>query len=46
MIAAVPEAEPVDGVGREPGVRYVLEGSVRKPGARLRITGQLKREKD
>jgi TolB-like protein/tetratricopeptide (TPR) repeat protein len=28
-------------VGRELGVRYVLEGSVRKSGKRLRITGQL-----
>jgi TolB-like protein/class 3 adenylate cyclase/Tfp pilus assembly protein PilF len=28
-------------VGRELGVRYVLEGSVRKAGARLRIAGQL-----
>jgi adenylate cyclase len=28
-------------VGRELGVRYVLEGSVRKADARLRITGQL-----
>jgi adenylate cyclase len=28
-------------VGRELGVRYVLEGSVRKVGARVRITGQL-----
>jgi TolB-like protein len=28
-------------VGRELGVRYVLEGSVRKSGARLRITSQL-----
>src|SRR6476660_5700830 len=28
-------------VGRELGVRYVLEGSVRKAGRRLRISGQL-----
>ncbi|MFI5024053.1 MAG: adenylate/guanylate cyclase domain-containing protein [Alphaproteobacteria bacterium] len=28
-------------IGRELGVRYILEGSVRKAGARLRITGQL-----
>jgi len=28
-------------VGRELGVRYVLEGSVRKAGKRVRITGQL-----
>jgi TolB-like protein/class 3 adenylate cyclase len=28
-------------VGRELGVRYVLEGSVRKSGRRVRITGQL-----
>jgi TolB-like protein len=28
-------------VGRELGVRYVLEGSVRRAGARLRISGQL-----
>jgi adenylate cyclase len=28
-------------VGRELGVRYVLEGSVRRAGARVRITGQL-----
>jgi len=28
-------------VGRELGVRYVLEGSVRKAGNRVRITGQL-----
>jgi TolB-like protein/DNA-binding SARP family transcriptional activator len=34
-------AVDVKQVGRELGVRYVLEGSVRKTGARLRITGQL-----
>jgi adenylate cyclase len=28
-------------VGRELGVRYVLEGSIRKSGNRVRITGQL-----
>lgn len=28
-------------VGKELGVRYVLEGSVRKAGSRVRITGQL-----
>lgn len=28
-------------VGRELGVRYLLEGSVRKAGSRVRITGQL-----
>ncbi|RWA57717.1 MAG: CadC-family transcriptional regulator, partial [Mesorhizobium sp.] len=28
-------------VGRELGVRYVLEGSVRKAASRVRITGQL-----
>ncbi len=31
----------VQQVGRELGVRYVLEGSVRKGGNRVRITGQL-----
>src|SRR5262249_16389367 len=34
-------AVDVKQVGRELGVRYVLEGSVRKAGQRLRITGQL-----
>lgn len=34
-------AVDVTQVGRELGVRYVLEGSVRKAGDRLRITGQL-----
>jgi adenylate cyclase len=28
-------------VARELGVRYVLEGSIRKAGTRVRITGQL-----
>jgi TolB-like protein len=37
------KGRPVDvkQVGRELGVRYVLEGSVRKAGDRVRITGQL-----
>src|SRR4029453_14285697 len=34
-------AVDVKQVGRELGVRYVLEGSVRKAGNHLRITGQL-----
>jgi adenylate cyclase len=34
-------AADVRQVGRELGVRYVLEGSVRKAGDRVRITGQL-----
>ncbi len=34
-------AVDVKEVGRELGVRYVLEGSVRKAGQRVRITGQL-----
>jgi TolB-like protein len=34
-------AVDVKQVGRELGVRYVLNGSVRKAGAQLRITGQL-----
>jgi adenylate cyclase len=35
------KAVRVDQVGRELGVRYVLEGSVRKVGGRVRITAQL-----
>jgi adenylate cyclase len=35
------QAVDVKKVGRELGVRYVLEGSVRKAGQRVRITGQL-----
>src|SRR5882724_8038291 len=35
------QATDVKQVGRELGVRYVLEGSVRKGGTRVRITGQL-----
>jgi adenylate cyclase len=35
------QAIDVKQVGRELGVRYVLEGSVRKAGDRVRITGQL-----
>ena len=35
------QAVDVRQVGRELGVRYVLEGSVRKAGDRMRITAQL-----
>src|SRR4029077_1056458 len=35
------QAVDVKQVGRELGVRYVLEGSVRKAGSRVRISGQL-----
>src|SRR5437773_5418420 len=35
------QAVDIKRVGRELGVRYVLEGSVRKAGDRVRITGQL-----
>src|SRR6266853_759828 len=35
------QAVDVKQVGRELGVRYVLEGSVRKSGNRIRITAQL-----
>ncbi|MEZ5832580.1 MAG: adenylate/guanylate cyclase domain-containing protein [Dongiaceae bacterium] len=34
-------AVEVKQIGRELGVRYVLEGSVRRSGSRVRITGQL-----
>jgi TolB-like protein len=34
-------AVDVKQVGRELGVRYIMEGSVRKSGSRVRITGQL-----
>jgi TolB-like protein/class 3 adenylate cyclase len=34
-------AVDVKQVGRELGVRYILEGSVRKAGSKVRITGQL-----
>ena len=35
------KAVDIKQVGRELGVRYVLEGSVRKAGGKVRITGQL-----
>jgi TolB-like protein len=35
------QAVDVKRVGRELGVRYVLEGSIRRAGTRIRITGQL-----
>ncbi len=35
------KAVDIKQVGRELGVRYVLEGSVRKASSRVRITGQL-----
>jgi TolB-like protein len=35
------KAVDVKQIGRELGVRYVLEGSVRKAGGKVRITGQL-----
>jgi adenylate cyclase len=34
-------AVDVKQIGRELGVRYVLEGSLRKPGTRIRVTAQL-----
>jgi TolB-like protein len=35
------KAVDIKRIGRELGVRYVLEGSVRKAGKRIRVTGQL-----
>ena len=35
------QSPDVKQVGRELGVRYVLEGSIRKGGGRVRITAQL-----
>jgi adenylate cyclase len=40
------KAVKVDQVGRDLGVAYVLEGSVRKAGTRVRVTGQLINAKD
>src|SRR5207248_4853178 len=36
----------VQQVGRELGVSFVLEGSVRKAGSRVRVTGQLINSRD
>lgn len=38
--------EPLDQIGRELGVQYALEGSVRRDSGRLRITAQLIQVKD
>ncbi len=38
--------EPLDRVGRELGVQYVLEGSVRRDSGKVRITAQLIQVKD
>ena len=35
------QAVDIKQIGRELGVRYVLEGSIRKAGKRIRTTGQL-----
>src|SRR6185437_2629822 len=39
--ASAPKGPDVKRVGHDLGVRYVLEGSVRKSGSQVRITGQL-----
>jgi hypothetical protein len=41
QLARKGKAVDIKQIGRELGVRYVLEGSVRKSGNRVRITGQL-----
>jgi TolB-like protein/DNA-binding winged helix-turn-helix (wHTH) protein/Tfp pilus assembly protein PilF len=38
--------ERMDQIGRELGVQYILEGSVRRDGSRMRITAQLIQVKD
>ena len=38
--------EPLDQIGRELGVQYVLEGSVRRESEKVRITAQLIQTKD
>lgn len=40
------DPKPLDEIGRELGVQYVLEGSVRRDAERVRITAQLIRVKD
>jgi TolB-like protein/DNA-binding winged helix-turn-helix (wHTH) protein len=39
-------SEPLDKIGRELGVQYLLEGSVRRESGRVRITAQLIQVKD
>jgi TolB-like protein/DNA-binding winged helix-turn-helix (wHTH) protein/Tfp pilus assembly protein PilF len=39
-------SEPLTQIGRELGIQYVLEGSVRRDAGRVRITAQLVRVKD
>ena len=38
-------AQNVKQIGRELGVRYLLEGSVRKSNSRIRITGRCRRRR-